>query len=240
VIQFGAALGLTLCPGGPVVPFFAGRPNATAPSPPNLVALPDQSVTQLLARLADLGPPDNTFSPSNVITLLGSHTAAGQDLVDPIFGGSPFDSTPFIWDTQVFLEVLLNNQPGAPAVAGGIQQETGVMRLSSDARFARDPRTACFWQNFVGNHEELVLAFNEQMLRIGFIGQNVERLIDCSEAIPSTAAPLLTPTAFFPPTFNFEDVDISCDALPFPSLTSIAGTTLQTVAPIPDQDTPNP
>lgn len=54
VIQFGAALGLTLCPGGPIVPFFAGRPNATAPSPPDLVALPDQSVTELLDRLAGI------------------------------------------------------------------------------------------------------------------------------------------------------------------------------------------
>jgi hypothetical protein len=30
-----------------------------------------------------------------------------QNLVDPDFNGSPFDSTPFIWDNQVFLEVLL-------------------------------------------------------------------------------------------------------------------------------------
>ena len=51
VIQFGAALGLTLCPGGPVVPFFTGRTNATAAAPPNLVPLPDQDVTTLLARM---------------------------------------------------------------------------------------------------------------------------------------------------------------------------------------------
>ena len=30
VIQFGAALGLTLCPGEPVVPFFTRHTNATA------------------------------------------------------------------------------------------------------------------------------------------------------------------------------------------------------------------
>lgn len=52
VIQFGAALGLTLCPGGPVVPFSAGRKNATGPSPPDPVALPDQSVSALLERMA--------------------------------------------------------------------------------------------------------------------------------------------------------------------------------------------
>lgn len=46
------SLGLTLCPGGPVVPFSMGRKNATAASPPDLVALPDQSVTQLLERMA--------------------------------------------------------------------------------------------------------------------------------------------------------------------------------------------
>jgi cytochrome c peroxidase len=237
VIQFGAALGLTLCPGGPVVPFVTGRPNATAASPPNLVALPDQSVTVLLARMADLGNPG--FSAQQVITLLGSHTAAGQNLVDPDFNGSPFDSTPFIWDNQVFLEVLLAPTVGAPATSGGQLQATQVMRLNSDSAFARDSRTACFWQQFVDNHDVLVQQFSEQMFRIGLIGQNENELIDCSEVIPAEAVALTTPTAFIPPGFLPEDVEVSCtDGEPFPTLPVMSGT-ITLVAPIQNQDTPN-
>jgi len=228
---------LTLCPGGPVVPFVMGRPNATAPSPPDLVALATQSVTELIARLGDMGNPG--FSPQQIVTLLGAHTAAGQDLVDPVHGGSPFDSTPFIWDNQVFLEVLIKTTGSFPDNNGGQLQSTQVMRLDSDSAFARDSRTACFWQQFVGNHDVLINQFQEQMFRVSVVGQNTDELIDCSEVIPAQAAPLLTPEAFFPPTFSLDDIEISCDdGELFPSLPSMPGP-LQVVTPIPDQDTPN-
>jgi len=244
VIQFGAALGLTLCPGGPVVPFFAGRANATAPSPPDLVALATQTVTELIDRMGDMGNPG--FSPQQIITLLGAHTAAGQNLVDPDFNGSPFDSTPFIWDNQVFLEVLLKPTVGDVPGVGGQLQETQVMRLDSDSSFARDPRTACFWQQFVANHDVLINQFQEQMFRVSLIGQNQDDLIDCSEAIPAQATPLLTPIAFFPPSFSLADIEQSCSDEAFPqflsngqAIPSIAGP-LQIVAAIQNQDTPNP
>jgi len=237
-IQFAMALGLTLCPGGPVVPFFAGRPNATQISPQNLVPTPNQDVTTILARMQDLGP--SGFSSQEVVTLLGAHTAGDQSFVDPTNQNQPFDSTPFIWDNQVFLEVLFDNIPGGPLTVGGNLQTTGVFRLASDALFARDTRTACFWQQFIGNHDVFVNQFEAQMFRIGTIGQNANDLIDCSDTIPSQSAALVTPEAFFPPGFAMSDVQVSCDeANTFPSLVSISGPQVSTL-PVPDQDVDDP
>ena len=75
---------------------------------------------------------------------LVSHTVAAANDVDPTRPGSPFDSTPFIFDTQFFLETQLAGTtfPGT----GGNQGETesavqGTMRLQSDqlVRYASRP-----------------------------------------------------------------------------------------------------
>lgn len=42
VIQFGSSVGLSLCPGAPIVKTFVGRPNATAAAPDNTVPEPFQ------------------------------------------------------------------------------------------------------------------------------------------------------------------------------------------------------
>jgi len=237
-VQFAMALGLTLCPGGPVVPFFAGRPNATQIAPIDMVPTPNQDVTTILARMQDMGPAG--FSSQETVTLLGAHTAGDQSFVDLTNQNQPFDSTPFIWDNQVFLEVLLTNNPGGPITIGGNLQQSGVFRLASDALFARDSRTACFWQQFVGNHDVFINQFEQVMFRMGIVGQNEADLIDCSDTIPSSSAPLVTPEAFFPPGFTMEDVQVSCDdGEAFPSLTSISGPQVSTL-PIPDQDVDDP
>lgn len=108
---------------------------------------PSDTVTSILARFADAG-----FSPEEVIALLASHTVAAADHVDSSIPGTPFDSTPFTFDTQVFVEVQLRGTlfPGT----GGNQGEDespirGEMRLQSDHDLARDSRTACIWQSFV-------------------------------------------------------------------------------------------
>jgi len=102
LIQFAAAVAITNCPGAPRLQFLTGRPNATAPAPDGLIPEPQDSVTKILARMGDAG-----FSSSEVIALLTSHTIARADKVDPDIHAVPFDSTPFDFDSQIFLEVLL-------------------------------------------------------------------------------------------------------------------------------------
>jgi cytochrome c peroxidase len=116
---------------------------------------PSDSVTAILERFADGG----NFSPFEVVSLLASHTVARADKVDETIDAAPFDSTPFTFDTQVFLEVLLKGTgfPGSGNNSGEVMSplprssgnDTGEMRLQSDFAIARDARTACFWQGFV-------------------------------------------------------------------------------------------
>lgn len=73
------------CNGGPQIGFFAGRSNDSQPAPDKLVPLPSDSVTDILARVADAG-----FAPVELVWMLISHTVAAQDKVDDV---SPLLST---------------------------------------------------------------------------------------------------------------------------------------------------
>ncbi|KAF7357222.1 Peroxidase [Mycena sanguinolenta] len=132
-IQFAAAVSLSLCPGAPRVGFMMGRPKATAPSPsPNgLVPEPFDTVDSILARMKDAGG----FTPTDVVALLASHSVAGADTVDPTIPGTPFDSTPSLFDTQIFIEVQLRGTmfPGSNPGEGEVESAVaGEMRLQSD------------------------------------------------------------------------------------------------------------
>ena len=116
LIQFGAAVAITNCPGAPRLSFQAGRPNATAPAPDGLIPEPQDPLDMIFARMEDGGG----FSPTELVALLASHTVARSDHIDPTIQQVPFDSTPFTFDTQVFLEVLLEGTgfPGTPNNTG--------------------------------------------------------------------------------------------------------------------------
>lgn len=129
---------------------MAGRPNATFPADDLTVPEPSDDVTTILARMGDAG-----FTAAEVIHLLASHTIARADHVDPSIHAVPFDSTPFTFDTQIFLEVLLKGV-GFPGTEGNLGEsaspipQSGELRLQSDFALARDSRTACEWQSMVG------------------------------------------------------------------------------------------
>jgi cytochrome c peroxidase len=62
-----------LCPGAPRLEFLLGRPKATAASPPGLIPEPQDSISTILARFAEVN-----FSPAEVgciIVLLGNRLA---------------------------------------------------------------------------------------------------------------------------------------------------------------------
>lgn len=159
LIQFAGAVAVSNCPGAPQLQFLAGRKDATAPAIDGLVPEPQDDVTSILARFADAG----NFSPFEVVSLLASHSVARADKVDATLDAAPFDTTPFTFDTQVFLEVLLKGTgfPGTDNNTGEVASplplgdtstggnDTGELRLQSDFALARDERTACFWQGFV-------------------------------------------------------------------------------------------
>lgn len=113
------------------------------------------------ARMGDAG-----LTPQDIVNLLVSHTVARSDTLVPQHEAVPFDTTPFTFDSQVFLEVLLkgtgvpfgvNNTDGAE-VNSPLPDE-GEMRLQSDQAISRDPEMACFWQDMINNQQLMMNSF---------------------------------------------------------------------------------
>jgi len=229
LVQFAGAVAVTTCPGAPQLEFLAGRSPVTQLPPDGLVPLPNQSVTTILERFADA----NDFTPEEVVHLLASHSTARADHVDPNIQDAPFDSTPFTFDTQVFLEVLLkgtgfpsNATDNVGEVASPLPQHSGQdigeLRLQSDFLIARDPRTACEWQSQINQQEQMSANFKAVMAKLAVIGHNANELVDCSEVIP-TPVPASGKPATFPATKTRADIQQACDAIPFPVLRTDPG-----------------
>ncbi|TDL17015.1 manganese peroxidase 2 [Rickenella mellea] len=228
IIQFSAAVAVANCAGSTRLQFLAGRPNATVHTPDGTLPNPFDNVDTILARMADAG-----FSPDELIALLASHTIAAADKVDVTIPGTPFDSTPAVFDTQIFIEVLLNaiHTPGAGLQKGEVKAPlAGLMRLQSDFALARDSRTACTWQSFVNNPKSMNTKFAAAMAKLAVLGQNVKHLTDCSEVIPTPAANHVPP--FLPAGKHQSDIAPACAATPFPSLPIQPGPQ-QSIAPVP-------
>ncbi|KAJ7837997.1 heme peroxidase [Mycena olivaceomarginata] len=227
-IQFAGAVGVSNCVGAPRLEFLAGRSNISTASPPDLVPDPFNPVDQIIARFADAG-----FTPNEIVDLLASHTIAAQDHVDPTIPGTPFDSTPSVFDVQFFVETLLVEQtfPGNGSNQGEVVSPlAGEFRLQSDFAIARDPRMACEWQSFIGNHATMTTKFRAAMAKMATLGQNRNSLTDCSDVIPVPKT--LTTKLFLPAGKTHKDVQVACHATPFPVLTAQPGPATS-VAPVP-------
>ncbi|KAF8886705.1 manganese peroxidase [Gymnopilus junonius] len=225
-LHLAAAIGTSNCAGAPRLKFFFGRPAPLAPAPDLTVPEPTDSVTSILARFADAG-----FSAREAVALLSSHTIAAADTIDPTIPGTPFDSTVGTFDTQVFLEVLLNGSlfPGNGSQAGEVLSPLhGEMRLQSDFLIARDPRTACLWQEKINNQALMLSEFKAAMSKLQVLGQ--KNLVDCSDVVPVPKT--LSGSIKYPASFSQSDVDIACTDLPFPSLATVAGPA-PTIPPVP-------
>ncbi|KIJ54990.1 class II peroxidase [Sphaerobolus stellatus SS14] len=242
LIQFAGAVGISNCPGAPRLEFLAGRPNATAPAPDGLIPEPQDSVDTIISRFADGGG----FTPEEIIALLSSHSIARADHVDPTLNAAPFDSTPFTFDTQIFVEVLLKGVgfPGIANNTGEVEsplpltqgEDVGELRLQSDFALARDPRTACTWQGFVNEQEKMASAFQAAMAKLAVVAQDTSKLIDCSEVIPEPV-PASGKPATFPATKTKADIQQACAASPFPSLASDPGSVETLIPHCPDGET---
>ncbi len=159
LIQFAGALGLTNCPGAPQLTFSAGRPAATIAAEDGAVPVPQQSADTILDRMNDAG-----FSDAQTVWLLASHSIAHADNVDADLPHAPLDTTPFTFDSQFYLEVLLNGTgwPGVPNTVGEVESplpSEGELRLQSDFAISQSSRTACDWQSVVNDQSRMVTLF---------------------------------------------------------------------------------
>ncbi|KAJ6628624.1 manganese peroxidase [Mycena sp. CBHHK59/15] len=215
LVQFSGAVALSNCPGAPQLEFLAGRPNKTIAAIEGLIPEPQDPVTEILARFADAG----NFSPS-------------KSSVDLTIHAAPFDSTPFDFYTQVFLEVLLKGTgfPGTGNNTGEVMSplpmssgnDTGELRLESDFNLAHDPRTACIWQGFANEQEFMAASFKAAMSKLAILGHKRADLIDCSAVVAATVKTPVKP-ASFPATKSAKDLQLSCNSERFPTLTTDRG-----------------
>jgi len=218
-IHLAGALSLTNCAGAPRVKFSLGRPAPKAASPPGLVPEPFDNVNVILQRFAEVG-----FSTQEVVALIASHSSAGADDVDPSIPGTPFDSTPEIFDSQIFVEVQLRGTlfTGSGGNQGEVESAVqGTLRLQSDHNLARDSATSCDWQSFVNNQAQLQSVFGSALFKLSALGQNPANMIDCSEVIPQPLA--FTGQVMFPPGITHADVEQACATSSFPALATKPG-----------------
>jgi cytochrome c peroxidase len=193
IIQYSAAVALTVCPGGPQVAFYAGRPDATRMTPTGLLPSTKHNPATLIARFKDMG-----LQPWEMIALTGAHTVAGAGAVNDTDPGQPFDRTERTWDTQFYVDTLQHNVP------------RGTVQINSDRALARDPSTACTFQHYVGNQKAFNADFTASMFKMSLIGHPAEHLahfVDCSEAVPAPKP--LRGQVRFPALKNW---DLSCKA----------------------------
>ncbi|KAI0041315.1 class II peroxidase [Auriscalpium vulgare] len=213
-IQLAGAVGVSNCAGAPQLDFLLGRPTAKAAAPDLTVPEPFDTITSILARFSDAG-----FSPAEVVALLASHTIAAADHVDPTIPGTPFDSTPSVFDTQLFVEVQLRGTlfPGAGPNQGEVQSPLhGEIRLQSDHDLARDSRTACLWQANVNQQAHMASTFKAAMAKLAVLGQDTSKMVDCSEVIPVPKP--FTGAATIPAGLAQNDIEQACASAPFPAL----------------------
>ncbi|TDL14922.1 manganese peroxidase 2 [Rickenella mellea] len=227
IINFAGAVGVANCPGAPRLPFLFGRPNATAPAPDGTVPEPFQTIPVILARMADAG-----FSPAEMIALLASHSIAAADEIDTTIPGTPFDSSFDQFDTQIFIETQLRGTgfPGTGPHQGEVESPlVGEMRLQSDHNFARDETTSCIWQSFADNQPLMAQEFAAAMKKLQVLGQDVSKLVDCSEVIPIPKKSTVTP--HFPAGKTHADIEQACATAAFPDFPTLPGPA-QTVGPV--------
>ncbi|THH30256.1 hypothetical protein EUX98_g3941 [Antrodiella citrinella] len=214
-IQFAGAVGVANCQGAPRLQFLAGRANHSRPAPhEGLIPAPFHSADEIFSRMGDAG-----FSPQEVVALSAAHSIPCVDDATPP-QNEPLDSTPQEFDSQFFLETLLegSDYPGNASALGEAKSPLpGEFRIQTDGLLARDSRSACEWQSFITDHDAMNAKFYKVMAKLSALGQEPSKLVDCSEVIPVPRA-VRRQKARLPAGKTLDDVEAACDATPFPSL----------------------
>ncbi|GAO18830.1 uncharacterized protein UV8b_03270 [Ustilaginoidea virens] len=169
LIQFAHNVASAVCLSGPGSPTFVGRKDRHHPSPKGNLPSPDQSADELLALFAA-----KTISPRGLVSLLGAHSVGKQRFVDTKQANASFDTTPEIWDTNFYDEVLKD------------QPSNGVFRLKSDGVLARDARSQTAWKSFMGFMGTFPWGteYNREYARLSLLGvKNINHLTVCNSTI---------------------------------------------------------
>ncbi|KAM4055723.1 peroxidase domain-containing protein [Hirsutella rhossiliensis] len=180
LIQMGANVGTVACPLGPRVRSFVGRKDSSTPSPQGNIPSPFDGADKLISLFAD-----KTINADGLVALVGAHSTAQQRFVDPKRAGDPLDTTPGVWDTNFYGEVL---EPKAPK---------RVFKFQSDIALSNDSRTSGTWKAFVGTGGQGPWdgAYSGEYVRLSLLGvNNINDMTECTKVLPP-----------FTPTFTSPD-----------------------------------
>lgn len=122
MIEFAAAMAISICPLGPRVRALVGRKDSSTPAPEGLVPASRDPIPKILEQFAKVG-----MSSSDVVALVGAHTTARQFFDDPARAGASLDTTPSRWDVTFYRETLTRTAPYS---------------LSSDLRMTNDSQVS--------------------------------------------------------------------------------------------------
>ena len=109
LVQFGHNVATVLCPLGPRLLTYVGRPDWTpsnGEAPTGLLPDANSPAETLLDLFAN-----KTIFEVSLVSLIGAHTTANQFFFDTTKAGQPLDSTPGIWDVKFYSEVVAGTPP---------------------------------------------------------------------------------------------------------------------------------
>ncbi|RCI15086.1 hypothetical protein L249_6659 [Ophiocordyceps polyrhachis-furcata BCC 54312] len=169
LIQMGANVATVSCPLGPRVRSFVGRNDSSQASPRDDLPRGNDTADTHINSFAE-----RTFTPENLVALVGAH-GTGRQRTIAARANDAFDSTPGVWDTAFYGEVL---DPNAPSQ---------VFKLPSDVSISQDTRTKQTWNTFVGpqGQQPWDAAYATAYVRMSVLGvQNINGLTECTKVLP--------------------------------------------------------
>lgn len=105
LVQFMHNVAVVVCPLGPRTLTLVGRTDNDE-SPAGLLPTEDLPADRMVELFAN-----KTFGTRDLVALVGAHTTAKQFAIDTNRAGSPLDTTPGVWDTNYYREVLADSPP---------------------------------------------------------------------------------------------------------------------------------
>ncbi|KAI1267982.1 peroxidase [Xylariaceae sp. FL1019] len=169
IIQTATIVAVVSCPGGPRIRAFAGRKDDSRAALPNLLPSPFQTAQELIDLFVA-----KTFTASDLVALVGAHTASKQFFVDPSRAGAPQDSDPQKWDTTFYRETLQGDNKT-------------ILIFPSDKALATYSGTKGQWNTFAGNGGQAQWnpAFAQSYFRMSMLGvNNMNDLTEITKVIP--------------------------------------------------------
>ncbi|KAH8890442.1 heme peroxidase [Thozetella sp. PMI_491] len=162
MIQFGTAMGIASCPGGPLISFKVGRTDTTTANPSGQMPGANTDATTLISQFAAKG-----FTATELVALVGAHSTAKN------LGGTALDSTVGDWDVTYYSETADGTAPAS---------------INADKFLSNASETASTWSGFAASQAAWNAAFVPAMEKMAVLGNDEASLIDCSSVISDAFA----------------------------------------------------